>query len=141
MSSPVTIPESVSLAIHALVKLAASKGKHVVLSDLLLRPGSAHHLSKVLQKLTHAGIITSKRGHGGGFSLAVSPAYIRLMDVWIALEGPFVIGICPYSWQGCELPSCLFGTVIEDASNIFRKYFTDHTVADLIILFEGEQNE
>ena len=141
MSSPVTIPESVSLAIHALVKLAASKGKHVVLSDLLLRPGSAHHLSKVLQKLTHAGIITSKRGHGGGFSLAVPPAYIRLMDVWIALEGPFVIGICPYSWQGCELPSCLFGTIIEDASNIFRKYFTDHTVADLIILFEGEQNE
>ena len=141
MSSPVTIPESVFLAIHALAKLAASNGKHVVLSDLLLRPGSAHHLSKVLQKLAHSGIVTSKRGHGGGFNLAVHPSDIRLMDVWVALEGPFLTGICPYSWQGCELPSCLFGTVIEDASNIVRKYFTDHTVADLGKLFEGELNE
>lgn len=141
MSSPVTIPESVFLAIHALAKLAASNGKHVVLSDLLLRPGSAHHLSKVLQKLAHSGIVTSKRGHGGGFNLAVHPSDIRLMDVWVALEGPFLTGICPYSWQGCELPSCLFGTVIEDASNIVRKYFTDHTVANLGKLFKGELNE
>ncbi|MCD4847143.1 MAG: Rrf2 family transcriptional regulator [Candidatus Aegiribacteria sp.] len=138
MSSPVTIPESVSLAIHALAKLSSSNREHVVLSDLLLRPGSAHHLSKVLQKLTHAGIVTSKRGHGGGFSIAVHPSDIRLMDVWIALEGPFVTSICPYSWLGCELPSCLFGTVIEDASNLVRKYFTDHTVADLGRLFEGK---
>ena len=138
MSSPVTIPESVSLAIHALAKLAASKGESVVLSDLLLRPGSANHLSKVLQKLTRAGMITSKRGHGGGFSLAVHPSDIRLMDVWIALEGTFESGICPFTGQGCELPSCLFGTVIEDASNLIRKYFTDHTVADLGRLFKGE---
>lgn len=138
MSSPVTIPESVSLAIHALAKLAASKGEHVVLSDLLLRPGSANHLSKVLQKLTHAGMITSKRGHGGGFSLVVHPSDIRLMDIWIALEGTFVTSICPFMGQGCELPSCLFGTVVEDASNLIRKYFTDHTVADLGRLFEGE---
>ncbi|MCK4505170.1 MAG: Rrf2 family transcriptional regulator [Candidatus Aegiribacteria sp.] len=138
MSSPVTIPESISLAIHALAKLAASKGEHVVLSDLLLRPGSANHLSKVLQKLTRAGIVISKRGHGGGFSLAVHPSDIRLMDVWIALEGTFESGICPFAGQGCELSSCLFGTVAEDASNLIRKYFSDHTVADLGRLFEGE---
>ncbi len=138
MSSPVSIPESVSLAIHALAKLAASNGEYVVLSDLLLRPGSANHLSKVLQKLTRAGIVTSKRGHGGGFSLAVHPSDIRLMDVWIALEGTFVTSICPFMWHGCKLPTCLFGTVIEDASNLVRKYFTDHTVADLGRLFEGK---
>ncbi|MCK5064983.1 MAG: Rrf2 family transcriptional regulator, partial [Candidatus Fermentibacteraceae bacterium] len=93
MSSPVTIPESVSLAIHAMSKLAASRDEHIVLSDLLIKPGSANHLSKVLQKLTRAGMITSKRGQGGGFILAVHPSDIRLMDVWIALEGTFVTGI------------------------------------------------
>lgn len=138
MSSPVTIPESVSLALHALVKLAALKCEHIVLSDLLLRPGSTHHLSKVLQKLTRAGMITSKRGHGGGFSIAVHPSDIRLMDVWIALEGTFVTSVCPHTWQGCVLSSCLFGTALQDASNLLKKYFTDNTVADLARLFEGE---
>ena len=141
MSSPVAIPEAVSLAIHALSKLAASRDEHLVLSDLLIKPGSANHLSKVLQKLTRAGMVSSKRGKGGGFILAVHPAEIRLMDVWIVLEGTFVSGICPFTGQGCELGSCLFGTVVEDASYLIRRYFTDHTVADLGRLFEGEHNE
>lgn len=133
MSSPVSIPESISLAVHALAKLAASTSRTepVKLNDLLIRPGSADHLSKVMQKLTKAGMVKSRRGRSGGFMLCVNPSDIRLMDVWIALEGTFESTICPYTGNGCSLPNCLFGSIGLDASELIREYFTNTTVADI----------
>ena len=130
MSSPVSIPESISLAVHALAKLASAGTRSVKLNDLLIRPGSADHLSKVMQKLTKAGMVKSRRGRGGGFTLGVNAADIRLMDLWIALEGTFETTICPYTGNGCSLPDCLFGSIGQDASELIRDYFTNTTVAD-----------
>jgi len=128
MSSPVLIPESVSLAVHALAVLAASGTKNVKLHDLLLKPGSADHLSKVMQRLTRTAMVKSRRGRGGGFTLGVNARDIRLMDIWIALEGTFETSICPYRENGCKLSTCLFGTVGKDASELIRKYFNETTV-------------
>ena len=131
MSSPVSIPESIFLAVHALAKLASSETKSVKLNDLLIRPGSADHLSKVMQKLTKAGMVKSRRGRSGGFAMGVNPSDIRLMDIWIALEGTFETAICPYTGNGCSLPNCLFGSIGFDASELIREYFTNTTVADI----------
>jgi len=136
MSAPVSIPESVSLAVHALAKLAASGSKAVKLNDLLIKPGSADHLSKVMQKLSKAGMVKSRRGRGGGFTLGVNSSDIRLMDIWIALEGTFETSICPYSGNGCALKTCLFGTIGKDASEIIRKYYIETTVEDIGKLLE-----
>ncbi len=136
MSLPVSIPESVSLAIHAMARLAAGGSEAVKLNDLLIKPGSADHLSKVMQKLTKAGMVKSRRGRGGGFSLGVKTSDIRLMDIWIALEGTFETSLCPYMGNGCTLPVCLFGSIGKDASQLIRKYFTDTTVEDLGKLLE-----
>ncbi len=138
MPSPVAIPETVSLAFHALGKLAAMEGKYVHLEDLLVRPGSLDHLSKVLQKLTRAGLIESRRGRNGGFRMALRASDIRLIDVWIALEGSFLTNSCTLCGNGCPLPSCVFGTVQEEASGMIREYFTRRTVADLGELFRKE---
>ncbi len=137
MSLPVSIPESVSLAVHAMAKLAAGGSEAVKLTDLLIKPGSADHLSKVMQKLTKAGMVKSKRGRGGGFSLGVNAADIRLMDIWIALEGTFETSICPYMGNGCAQPICLFGTIGKDASQLIRNYFANTTVEDLGKLLEN----
>jgi Rrf2 family transcriptional regulator, nitric oxide-sensitive transcriptional repressor len=138
MSSPLNIPESVSLALHALAKLASATPDTVKLGDLLIKPGSSDHLSKVMQRLTKSGMVSSRKGRGGGFTLAVDPGDIRLMDVWIALEGTFQSGSCPYMDRGCPLPRCIFGTVFDEASATFRDYFTRTTIADLgSLLGEG----
>jgi Rrf2 family nitric oxide-sensitive transcriptional repressor len=131
MSSPVNIPEAVSLALHALTKLTTSQDESVKLNDLLIKPGSADHLSKVMQKLVAAGMVNSKRGRNGGFSLAVAPEDLRLMDVWLAIEGTFQSGSCPYLNRGCGLSRCIFASIFKEASEVIREYFTETTLADL----------
>ncbi|NOQ23492.1 MAG: Rrf2 family transcriptional regulator [Candidatus Aegiribacteria sp.] len=141
MSLPVSIPESVSLAVHAMARLAVAGTEAVKLNDLLIKPGSAAHLSKVMQKLTKAGMVKSRRGRGGGFSLGVNASDIRLMDIWIALEGTFETSICPYKGNGCTIPICLFSTIGKDASQLIRGYFTDTTVEDIGKLLEKDETE
>jgi Rrf2 family transcriptional regulator, nitric oxide-sensitive transcriptional repressor len=126
-----SIPESFSLAVHALAKLSVCRNESVKLNDLLIRPGSADHLSKVMQKLTRAGMVRSRRGRGGGFTLGVNPCDIRLMDIWIALEGTFETSICSYAGNSCALPGCVFGSIGKEASDVFRKYFERTTVEDI----------
>lgn len=53
------------------------------------------YLSKVLQQLTRAGIITSQRGIGGGFKLARTPGSISIYDVVQAVDPVQRIHKCP----------------------------------------------
>lgn len=45
-------------------------------------------LSKILQKLTHSGIIRSIKGINGGYTLAVNPASITLKNIIDSVDGP-----------------------------------------------------
>jgi Rrf2 family protein len=49
-------------------------------------------LEQIFQDLKRAGIVGSKRGPQGGYSLARRAAEIRVGDVVRALEGPIVLG-------------------------------------------------
>lgn len=49
-------------------------------------------LEQIFQDLKRAGIVGSKRGPQGGYSLARKPGEIRLGDVVRALEGPIMLG-------------------------------------------------
>ena len=49
-------------------------------------------LEQIFQDLKRAGIVGSKRGPQGGYSLSRRPLEIRLGDVVRALEGPIVLG-------------------------------------------------
>jgi Rrf2 family protein len=46
-------------------------------------------LEQILLTLRHAGLLRSKRGVGGGYSLVRPPAEISVADVVQALDGPF----------------------------------------------------
>lgn len=49
-------------------------------------------LEQIFQDLKRAGLVGSKRGPQGGYSLARRASEIRLGDVVRALEGPIVLG-------------------------------------------------
>jgi Rrf2 family protein len=51
-------------------------------------------LSKVLQSLTHAGLIISHRGNTGGFELAPVHRAATMLDVIESVEGPLRLNIC-----------------------------------------------
>ena len=47
------------------------------------------YLLKILQQLVRAGILRSKRGTRGGFSLAKPPKNVTLLEIIEAVNGPF----------------------------------------------------
>ncbi len=58
--------------------------------------------SKILQKLTKAGIVRSVRGVGGGFTLNREPGKITLLDVIEAVEGPIKVNVCVIDRKSCD---------------------------------------
>jgi len=57
-----------------------------VISERQGIPG--RYLEQIFQSLRRAGLVTSKRGPGGGYTLARSPARISLLEIVEAVEGP-----------------------------------------------------
>jgi FeS assembly SUF system regulator len=51
-------------------------------------------VQKLVSKLSHAGLLRSVRGAGGGFKLARPAAAINLADVIEAIEGPIALTSC-----------------------------------------------
>lgn len=52
------------------------------------------YLAKIVQQLVRAGIARSRRGVGGGVSLAKNPEDITLLEVLEAIEGPLAVNRC-----------------------------------------------
>ena len=48
----------------------------------------ARYLEQIFQRLRRAGLVSSKRGPGGGYTLARPPAEITLREIVEAVEGP-----------------------------------------------------
>jgi len=66
---------------------------------------SGHFLSKVLQQLVRSRLIRSRRGSGGGFSLAVPATSISLLEVVEAIEGPVRLNQCVEEGPSCNRKS------------------------------------
>jgi len=64
-------------------------------------------LSKVLQGLTKAGLISSHRGNSGGFELPPARLHTTLLEIVEAIEGPIHLNVCLKSFEECgRAPVC-----------------------------------
>ena len=81
-------------AVRALFDIAFyNDGKPTQVKDIAEREGiPPRFLEQIFQDLKRAGIVGSKRGPQGGYSLARRATEIRLGDVVRALEGPILLG-------------------------------------------------
>ncbi len=86
-------------AVRALFDIAFyNDGKPTQVKDIAEREGiPPRFLEQIFQDLKRAGIVGSKRGPQGGYSLARRASEIRLGDVVRALEGPS-------SWASGRIP-------------------------------------
>lgn len=62
---------------------------------------SFHFLTKILQKLTLAGIMISHKGPKGGVSIGRNPESISLLDIITAIDGPELLKECILGLSGC----------------------------------------
>jgi Rrf2 family nitric oxide-sensitive transcriptional repressor len=79
--------QTVEYALRAMVQLANEAPGAATTQDIAEAtkvPGA--YLAKVLQSLRRAGLITSRRGVGGGVKLARPPKKINLLEVINAVE-------------------------------------------------------
>jgi Rrf2 family protein len=89
-------------------------------------------LCKVLQGLTHAGLVVSHRGNTGGFELDERRREASLLDVVEAIEGPLHLNICLNRDHGCVRQSrCLAHPVWAEAQQALSKVLASHTIREL----------
>ena len=58
-------------------------------------------LTKVFQQLNDAGLLTSKRGPGGGVALTRAPDAISLYEIVVAIDGDDLFKECVLGLPGC----------------------------------------
>lgn len=92
----------------------------------------ASYLSKVLQTLAEAELVTSQRGLGGGFVLARDPAKLSVLDVVTAVDPIQRIRACPLRLSSHVARLCALHQRLDDALAAVEKAFAATTIAELL---------
>ncbi len=125
--------EAASLALHAMVLVAAHEGEVVKSRELAAAfHASDAHMSKVCQRLTRAGLLRARRGVSGGVTLARGAGRIRLIEVYSAIEGPVKLSPCLFRNRECRdhrKHECVFGKRIMSYERDFLDYLKRTTLA------------
>ena len=90
------LTKTTELGIQCLIHLAdAGEGVSITPPQIAELLGSSpSYMSKVLRRLAKGGILLSRRGAAGGFSLAQAPTEITLLDVVCACQGAVAGNYC-----------------------------------------------
>jgi Rrf2 family protein len=131
---PMQVTRATDYAVRIMVELASlPPGDKVQLNDLIESTGvRGSFLSKVVQRLVHAGMVSSHRGTRGGFSMRVSGEEVTLLDVIEAIEGPTQLNLCLGSGPSCERKSwCGVHPVWQKAQSAFVQELASVTIAHL----------
>jgi Rrf2 family protein len=77
------LSRTVEYAVRAVIVLARHHGERLVSADEIasILGAPRNYLSKTLNTLTHRGILTSTRGPGGGYGLAIAPGELSVADI------------------------------------------------------------
>lgn len=95
---------------------------------------SKNHLMKIVQDLSHEGILGTTRGKSGGIHLARPPEQICIGDVVRRTEPDFRIVECfDAGPPNCRLHgSCVLTSAVGEALAAFLEVLDGYTLADLI---------
>lgn len=94
---------------------------------------SRNHLMKVTHQLQRSGYLTTVRGKGGGLTLALAPAEIRLGEVVRAMEPDLLVAECFGCGNQCVItPDCRLKHYLATALDGFIASLNEHTLADLV---------
>ena len=90
--------------LQAVLYLAAQKEREVIPAEEISNKLSIprEFVSKILQSLTESGIIDSRKGKSGGFSIAKDPKRIKLIDIVEAIDGMSMFNSCVLGFPNCN---------------------------------------
>jgi Rrf2 family protein len=111
------LSQAVGYAATALGLVAAAGGKPVLvkeIADAADIPGA--YLAKVINVLSHKGLVLTQRGIGGGVCLSRPAQELTLYDLCVALDDPCVDARCMLGTAPCS----------DDRSCPAHKFWTAH---------------
>jgi len=96
--------QTTEYALRAMAVLAElAPNERLPSADLARRANlPTHYVSKVMRRLVLADLVSSARGHGGGFALTRAPTTIRIFDVLEAVDFQPAEGRCAFGVGQCN---------------------------------------
>jgi Rrf2 family nitric oxide-sensitive transcriptional repressor len=125
--------QTAEYAVRAVVMLAYLENDLVGSKELAEKakvPGS--YLPKIMQNLAKTGIVHSKRGVGGGFSLAKGPEQITILDIVNAVDPIKRIVGCPVGLESHSKVLCPVHARIDQAMAEVESVLSASTIAELL---------
>ncbi len=141
MSSILKISDAATLALHAMVYLAANTDRLVSTGEIAgVIKVSENHLSKVLQRLHRAGLVKSIRGPKGGFALEKPSDEVMLLEIFEVIEGQLTDSNCLLAIQICDGKKCIMGGLLDSINKQVKNHLSGTNLTELIDIFGGKKD-
>ncbi len=127
------ISQTAEYALRAMVYLAQEPDRpHTNQQIARITRVPMGYLAKVLQSLSKAGLITSRRGLGGGFTLARPAQEITIYEVVQAVDPIPRITSCPLKLKAHREKLCPLHQRLDDAWELVEQSFRSTTLSDIL---------
>lgn len=131
MQSVLKISEAAAIALHAMTYVAFHSDEPATVKDIANNFGvSANHLSKVLQRLVKAGLLSSTKGPLGGFEITKKCEDITFLEIYEAIDGKINTGCCLFGKDLCNCGTCIMGDFLSKTNKNVKKFFGDKKLSD-----------
>lgn len=125
-----------SLALHSLSHMASDPDRVRTSSDIADHAGTNPVVvRRVLGKLRQAGLLSSEKGHAGGWRLAKPAQSISLADVYLALDERLVAGGSEDTQpSGCDVETDLqkrISEVLEEVEHSLVQKLQETSIVDV----------
>jgi Rrf2 family protein len=133
-NSSMQLTRASDYAVRVLVYLATlPELKRVLLPDLAVATEAPESfLSKVLQSLAHAQLISSRRGKLGGFAILPQGRDATMLKIIEVIDGPICLNVCLNGGRDCSRKStCPAHPVWARAQRAMLEVLISATVASL----------
>lgn len=127
------ISNTTEYALRAVVLLASEPDTASSAASLSVVAGvPQHYLGKVLRQLTSAGILQSRRGPGGGFTLARPADQITVLEVVSAVDPIRHVLKCPLGREAHGGRLCPLHRRVEQAITGIEDAFRNTLISELL---------
>lgn len=103
-NSSMQLTRAADYGVRVMIQLATppAEGRHSLPALAQSTDAPESFLSKVLQSLTRAGFISSRRGQSGGFAITPRGLRASMLQVIEAIDGPICLNVCLVSGRACH---------------------------------------
>lgn len=132
--SSMQLTRAADYGVRVMIYLAAADPEaRISLFDLAVQTNAPDSfLSKVLQALSRAGYISSRRGQSGGFKMSSKGREASMLDVIEAVDGKIFLNACLIAGKSCNRKqSCPAHPIWADAQRAMLQVLGAATIANL----------